>query len=544
MTKQKTEVILVQPSGKDWQPGSSRGHSTSDAYELALLNQALIDAGISSDYLVQRPLGTNREFYHGTKRITPAAPSLEDLADEIAGRHPRVVGLEVMSCYEGNARELARLIKEKDSSIIIVAGGYHASGYPEILKDANGSIDFAVLGAGEKTLTNLVKSILEEKNVLEGRQLSNLPKLGENQRRAAINQSAYAIMANGEIKLARRLESDLIASFDEISIPKRKMEYQEGSVSGVLAKITPDKQVMATMQTRRGCDGGCTYCASSNVYGAKGRKLFCGSNVRSAENVIRELESLSDKGINFVFFTDPTFNEDGRYIDALAGKIMESKKQGRISQEMNLYAMFRPFNKEQMKRRGLSLSQYSALKEAGFTRIAFGVESPNNDTLESMGRNNTISDLEEHLSAIHETGIFTRGFMMYGHENETMESLSKYANVMKNLHVDEWRLAPMSPFVGTATGDAYLANQEKIDFSKHDAIYPVVISKEIRSHFNSEDEARNYLINFQKSTLREIYCSKEWKARINEKYERFSDLREGIDFYLAYINEALGNHKL
>jgi len=222
----RTEVILVQPSGKDWQPGSSRGHSTSDAYELALLSQALKDAGVTVDYCVQRPIGTNKEFYHGTKRVAPESPSLDNLADVITKRQPKVVGLEVMSCYEDSARDLARMIKERDSKIQVVVGGYHPSGYPEMLRDSNGNVDFAVLGAGEKTLPNLVKSILIGKNPLEGRKLKTLPKLGDTQRRITINQSAYAVMNNGKVQLAERLETDLIASFDDLSIPKRKMEYQ------------------------------------------------------------------------------------------------------------------------------------------------------------------------------------------------------------------------------------------------------------------------------------------------------------------------------
>lgn len=540
----KTKVILVQPSGEEWQPGSTRGHSTSDAYELALLNQALEDANISSDYMIQRPKGTNRTFYRGTKRITPSAPSLETLANNILERQPKVVGLEIMSCYESNARELAKMIKEKDSSITIIAGGYHPSGYPEILKDSNGTIDYVILGAGEKILPALVQSILKQKNPLEGRQLRNLPKLGDSKRKIAINQSAYATIDDGEIQLAERLDNDLVVSFDDLSIPKRKMEYQNGSVSGVLSRITPDKQVMATMQTRRGCDANCTYCASSNVYGSKGKKLFSGSNVRSVNNVVNELEYLSDLGINFTFFTDLAFNEDGKYMEALTQGIVEAKKKGKVSQEMAFYAMFRPFSMEQMKKRNLDMGQYHSLKKAGFTRIAFGVESPDDKTLKTFKRKNTISDLEKHLKEIHDVGIFTRGFMMYGHEKETMESLGKYRQMMKNLHVDEWRLAPMSPFVGTSTGDAYLSKQKSIDFSKHDANFPVVIPSAIMANYNyegsyAEDEAKAFLINWKKSTLKSIYESKEWETRMDDKYKKFPELREGIDFYFEYLKENL-----
>ena len=536
----KIDVILVQPSGKNWQPGTTRGHSTSDAYELALLSQALKDAGVTVDYCVQRPIGTNKEFYHGTKRVAPESPSLDNLADVITKRQPKVVGLEVMSCYEDSARDLARMIKERDSKIQVVVGGYHPSGYPEMLRDSNGNVDFAVLGAGEKTLPNLVKSILIGKNPIEGRQLNTLPKLGNAQRRRAINQSAYAVFNGQDIQLASRLESDFITSFDDLSIPERKMEYQEGSVSGVLARITPDRQVMATLQTRRGCDVGCTYCASSNVYGLKGNKLFGGSNVKSVWKVVKELEYLSGNGINFIFFTDPTFNEDGRYLNELANGIIEAKKQERISQEMAFYAMFRPFSVEQMQRRGLSLSQYSALKNTGFTRIAFGVESPDDSILKLMKRSNTISDLENHLIAVNSFGMFTRGFMMYGHDRETLESMTRYVETMKNLHVDEWRLAPMTPFVGTSTGDPYLAQQEKIDFTKHDAISPIVIPKEIRTHFKNDEEAREYLFEWQKTTMKSIYCSSEWRRRLQERYRKFSELQEGMDFFFDYLKENLG----
>jgi len=545
-SKNKPEVILVQPSGMYWQPGVSRGHSTSDAYELALLNHYLKKEGIESDYLVQRPLGTNKDFYQGTKRITPAAPDIDKLAEEISQGNPRVVGIEAMSCYSDNAIKLASQIKARNKDIVIVTGGYHPSGYPEMLQDAKGNIDYAVLGAGEKTLTNLVKSILSGVKPSKGRQVRALPQIGENSRRTAINQSAYALINNGEVQLVGRLESDLIESFDKIGIPERKMEYQDGSVSGVLSIIPPNKQVMATTQTRRGCDGGCTYCASSNVYGKKGNKLFSGSNVRSASNVVSELEYLSRLGINFIFFTDPTFNEDGKYMKELARGIIEAKKQGTISSEMALYAMLRPFSQKQMEQRGLSLEQYKLLRQAGFTRIAFGVESPDNETLKTFGRSNTLSDLERHLEEIHNCGMFTRGFMMYGHEKETPESLSRYVDVMKSLHVDEWRLSPMAPFVGTISGDAFLARQEKRDFTKHDALYPVVVPGAIKQKFSSagfsaEDEARAFMINWQKATIKSVYESEEWKARMKEKYQRFPELREGIDFYLNYLKNNLGD---
>lgn len=536
----EVEVVLVQPSGMYWQPGVSRGHSTSDGYELALLAKALKDNGITSDYLIQRPRGTNKSFYSGVRRITPGALNLDDLAVEITDQNPKIAGIESMSCYSNQAIQLAKKIKDKNLGIEVVVGGYHPSGYPEILLDAKGAIDYAVLGAGERTFVSLAKSILDkDKDLFLGRQLSDLPSLREKTRREAINKSAYASLEEGVVKLHSRLERDRMG-LHEIGIPRRKLEYQEGSVSGVLSKITPNKQTMATLQTRRGCDAGCIYCASSNVYGVNGRKLVRGSNTRSVGNVITELKYLSDLGINFVFFTDPTFNSDGEHMNNLAERIIREKKKGNVSDEMVFYAMFRPFGDSEMKKRGLSMEQYPLLKKADFTRIAFGVESPDNQVLKGFRRKNSIADLEAHLAVIHEVGIFTRGFMMYGHKNETKDSLSTYSRVMKNLSVDEWRLSPMTPFVGTISGDAFLAEQGEIDFSKHDANTPVVIPGEIRKEFSNDNKTRSFLTRWKSDTLKEIYSSSEWNRRIQGNFDRFPELREGINFYMAYLEDNLG----
>jgi len=540
MTKENNEVVLVQPSEMYWQPGVSRGHSTSDGYELALLAKALNDNGITTDYLIQRPKGSNKDFYSDVRRITPGAPSLDNLAAKITKQNPKVVGIEAMSCYANQAIQLAKKIKAKDPDKIIVVGGYHPSGYPEILLDAKGAIDHAVLGAGEKTFVSLVKRILErDTDLFLDRQSVELPNLSDRTRIGAINKSAYASLEKEAVQLHSRLDGDRI-DLHEIAIPERKLEYQRGSVSGVLSRITPDNQVMATLQTRRGCDASCIYCASLNVYGINGRKLVRGSNTRPVEDVVSELRYLSNLGINFIFFTDPTFNSHGKYMDDLTKSIIQEKRKGTLSEEMVFYAMFRPFGKDEMKRRGLSLEQYHLLKKADFTRIALGVESPDNQILKSFRRDNSIADLEAHLSAIHDVGIFTRGFMMYGHENETKESLSIYLNVMKNLSIDEWRLAPITPFVGTISGDSFLARQKEINFSKHDANTPIVIPEAIKQEFPNNDEARSFLIKWKSNTLRKIYSSSEWNKRMQESFDRFPELRNGINFYMAYLKDNLG----
>jgi radical SAM superfamily enzyme YgiQ (UPF0313 family) len=462
---------------------------------------------------------------------------LEDLADRIADSGAKIVGIGSKTCYEDNAIELAQAIKKKSPKTIVVAGGYHPTGWPEILRDSNGAFDLVVLGAGEKVFGNLCEDILNGKNPTENRPLEFVPELDNPSRIKTLGKGAIAYQCGTRLAQANRTERDLYESVDEIPIPKRKVEYQEGCVSGVLSRTIPPKQTAATMQTTRGCQGNCSYCSTGNIYGVGGKKLAkCSS--RSIDNVIEELRGLSEMGVNFVFFTDPTFNQDGKHMTQIAEKIIEEKNAGRLNLEMDFYAMLTPFGEEQMNMRGLDYSQYTILKKAGFSRLALGVESTQELALKHFNRKNTLSDLEKHLESIHQNGMFVRGFLMYGHEDETPESLEQYPQIMKNLSVDEWRIAPLTPVPGTQMGNDFIAKNPDVDFRKFDSVYPVCLPKAVRDSYESPEVAAQSLMKWQKDVLKEVYRSPEWNARMNETYNNFPELKEGIDFFREYLDET------
>lgn len=550
MTKQKPtdstigkkfDVVLVEPSGDFWKPGVTRGQSVSDGYALALMTGELEKRGISADYLIQRPIGTNEDFYQGTQRTLPPAPTIKDLAQRVVDAEAKIVGIASKTCYAHNAIELAREIKKRSPKTMIVAGGYHPSGWPEILSDSKGAFDLVVLGAGEKVFGNLCEDMLNGRDPTENRPLEFVPELDNPNRIQTLNKGAISYMCGERIVQANRTDRDFYETVDDIPIPKRKLEQQEGCVSGVLSRTIPPKQTTATTQTTRGCQGNCSYCSTGNIYGVGGKRL-ANCNSRSPENVIKELRGLSQMGVNFVFFTDPTFNQDGQHMTQIAKRIIEEKKAGTLNPDMDFYALLTPFNEEQMKARGLDYSQYSALKQAGFSRLGLGVESTQELALEHLNRRNTLSDLEKHLEKIHQNGMFVRGFLMYGHEDETPESLAQYPEVMKNLSVDEWRIAPLTPAVGTQMGNDFLVNNLQVDFKNFDSVYPVSLPKAILDQYGSHEEAAQDLMKWQRNVLKQVYQSPEWNARINETHQNFPELREGIDFFRSYLDETFGKN--
>ena len=81
---------------------------------------------------------------------------------EVEDFGPDVIGISAtVSCLHDSVIDLARHLRDNmGREVPIVVGGQHASALPKtMLKDANGSIDYVVLGEGEKTFCQLIEAL-------------------------------------------------------------------------------------------------------------------------------------------------------------------------------------------------------------------------------------------------------------------------------------------------------------------------------------------------------------------------------------------------
>ena len=252
---------------------------------------------ITSDYVIQRPIGTNQDFYHGTQRVLPEAPTLEELANRVIDSRAKIVGISAKTCYAHHAGDLARKIKERDSRIKVVLGGYHPSGYPEMLNDYHRAIDFVVLGAGEKVFGNLCEDILQGKNPVQGRPTRAIPKIADPERRKTLAKGAIAYSCREGLVQAERTERDFFKSVDEIPIPKRKREYREGCCS---QEYCPEQSPLTRSQQQYNQQEDAREIAAITKQAIymelEGKRLATGCNKRSIENVVTELQDLSSMG--------------------------------------------------------------------------------------------------------------------------------------------------------------------------------------------------------------------------------------------------------
>jgi radical SAM superfamily enzyme YgiQ (UPF0313 family) len=537
------DLLFVQPCGDNWAGenekvgkfhGVGQSENTSDGYELAIMATVCKREGIKADYIVDR--SENEE-------------GLLRLIDRITAHNPKIVGIEAMTCYSSNAIYLAKKLKEKNDKIIIFTGGYHPSGYPEMLYDAKSVIDFAFIGAAEKTIVHVTKELLKgNKNVFSARKRAQLPRgrfdgsfsSAENDRLdKLVDSSVLAYLENDVIQLVPREKEDLFNNYDEIPIPERNIEAHDRVVCGVLSVPVPSKQKAATMVLTRGCPNSCSYCQSTNVFGTAAKKSFSDVSVKARSKsigfVLQELEYLSNMGINFVFFTDLLTNSSGDYLKELSGAIVARKKEKKINPDLGFYCMFRPHTEEQQKRLGLDFDIYKYMKAMGVVRIGFGIEFLTDNKLENYNRNYKKSDVYKHLVATSDAGIFIRGLSMYGTPEDTVESFEQYADHMIQLPVDVWRLGPVTPYPGTKYGNENLRRVYKSlslpkDFDNFDSNTLVLLP-------NDERLDKKTLLEIRKKVLKKVYNSDIWNQRIREKGEKFPELQDAINYFLSQLKD-------
>lgn len=180
----------------------------------------------------------------------------EQLAQRIRDYDPDVVGVtNTFTEYWGTTYETARLVRSTKPSVTIILGGHHPSGVPsEILNlDTAKAIDFIVIGEAEETAINLLCKLDEGKSDFE-----RVPSLAfRRDDRIVITPLE---VARGDLDKLPDPAWDLMDSL--------LYDYRM-SHSGMLRGHN-----FLDVLFSRGCPIACTFCTSTNYWGAKGRVFF------------------------------------------------------------------------------------------------------------------------------------------------------------------------------------------------------------------------------------------------------------------------------
>ncbi|MBN1353833.1 MAG: B12-binding domain-containing radical SAM protein [Candidatus Omnitrophica bacterium] len=303
--------------------------------------------------------------------------------------------------------------------IPIVAGGPHANCMPEEVLE-HGS-DIIVIGEGEETVVELVEHFKGNKPLRD------------------IQGLCFKDAEGKPVYTARR---NLIKNLDSIPFP----DFSDFPIKNYTGSEDVDSNpIFWSLFTSRGCPFDCIFCSSHNVFGRTVR-------MRSAHNIFEEVMGLAGNfGVKRIAFQDD--------------EILCSKK--RFLEFCDLMIGSGLKIKMSMRTRIDSIDEeiLSKAKRAGLTRISYGIESWNDDTLRKINKRYTVKTIHEKLKAIEKHRPFTSFNNICGFPWETREHLRKnlreIAKISKTIPYFTTFVTPI-PYPKTRLYDLY---HEKFGFT-------------------------------------------------------------------------------
>lgn len=277
-------------------------------------------------------------------------------------------------------------------------------------------------------------------------------------------------------QLIHNNDRTLIENLDSLPFPVR-------------SRIRANKTV--GIQTSRGCPGQCIFCCAAKLSGGRYR-------MRSAENVVSEIEEIYNRGGRKIFFQDDTVTVHIRRLRKIMSMLIEKK--------LDLVWM--------AESRVDVISKDSAIlkemKESGCIALQFGVESGSQEILDKLKKNITINQIYTSVRAAIDVGINVMCTFLIGHPFDTPKTILETFEFAKTL-IDLGATTALSivcPYPGTAIREEKEKYKVKIyptDFKDYNTLTPIMDiecmeRKEIKRYFYSlgkqlqeyEREKQNY----------------------------------------------------
>jgi len=379
-------IVLLNPRLKAWSPN------------------VWVPLGLAYIAAVLEPEGYNVGILDlNVERINDAELQRKVENADIAG----ITGM--ITEYEEILR-LVDIVKKANAGARVVLGGPLATTLPQELLQVSPA-DFIVVGEGERTIVNLVSAIKH------GDSFSDI--------------KGIAYRAGSQIVVTEPAEP--IADLDTIPFPARHLldmnRYLQNHFASFGFKIREFGKIKSTnLISSRGCPYNCTFCFKG-MWGYKWRQ-------RSPQNIIDEMQLLSKKySVNGFFFNDDTFVLNRKRIF----KFCDLLKQRRLDVAWYCNGRVNLMTKQLLE----------AMYNAGCRGIAYGIESGNQQVLDSMKKSITLDQVREVVKWTTEAGINSCGYFMIGMLGETKATIRETIDFARELKLDFYGFSLTTPLAGT-----------------------------------------------------------------------------------------------
>jgi radical SAM superfamily enzyme YgiQ (UPF0313 family) len=295
----------------------------------------------------------------------------------------------LFTTYYHETDRVIDLIRKKHGNVIIAAGGYHASMYPEYIIENSGA-DFVIAGEGETA------SVLLASAVQSGRGFENVPGL--------VYKSESGIIKNNR---------SLVQEPDDFPIPAREL-LRDGDF-----KMYRKRGV--SLITSRGCPNNCSFCTGRVIWGRSYRG-------HSIDRIISEIDlSVDAHNAGIINFEDDNlFPFKQRGTDILNAVIDWKRKTG---QDCEFTAM------NGVSIENLDEEVIALMKLAGFNELNISLVSHSALVQESEKRPFDSARFKEIAGYGKKAGMNLRGYFIIGLPGQDMNEINETIDFMNSLKI-------------------------------------------------------------------------------------------------------------
>jgi len=409
-----------------------------------------------------------------------------------------IVGFSAMTNQLPATARIASGIKKRWPEVPIVVGGDHFSSCPEdILK--YDCFDYVVAGEGESAMLWLVE------NWRNGLIWKDVVPDGVYWKADGI------LFGSGN---ARR-----VSDINLLPRPSRHLGLLRRSGVGALMWPPPEMQTgMVSVYASSGCPYACSYCNARQMWGK-------GVRWRDVDCVVNELSEVQRGfGVNTAFFVDLTFNSDMAFVYSLCEKL-----RGGVN-GVSWYVVARPG--KAFDRIGLNKRSMYAMREAGCTKIGFGVETVSPAVAKALRR----ASADDHVIRVarwaDELGVLTKAFIMIGHPDEDEAYYEKLVAFLEDLSVDEIRVSFLTPFPGSSLWKRFMSVLPgPTRYDEYTTFRPILP----HPRFSAEELGR-----IREDILVKHYTGHRYLERVREKIAKYPKLARSFEHFFGVVSRELG----
>ena len=436
---------------------------------LQYIQSYLADQGYQTklyDCLVERP---RKIKYLKDRDIFRCGSSDEDVLRIINKFKPDIVCISGMFYSQSSTfYALAKIVKSVSSEIVVIGGGAFPSSYrANTLRDCP-EVDLLVVGEGEKVILDLIENLEYPERVkgvcFRDKKTKEIfcnepPPVNMDLDSIHFPYRDFSKIYNycksvgynfsPDFNLKKIIKSSLF--YFCLSVPLLRMFFAK--FFNFRHRKNPNALFMpyGFIVTSRGCPNCCTFCAIHKVWGSVYR-------MRSAENVLAEIDLLVRHGVKEIIIVDDNFTVSKKRTIEICDGIVKKGYKIRLLTPSGVFIS--SLDKEVLEH----------LYAAGLRELQFGVENGDQEFLDNVIRKNLkLEQVKKIVVCANEIGFRTRGFFIFGYPGETRQTMLKTFRFAFESGMHSARFYVFQPLPGT---EAYHMAQEmgaldkNLDFSK------------------------------------------------------------------------------